>query len=140
MDALDYILKPVTYFTLSQKLSRAVERIKSRQAYFVTIPMKGGFHKIDINGIYYVESQGHMLIYHTQRDILTCRGNMKEIENLLASHGFFRINKGHLVNMKYVDTILEGDCILNGECLPVVRARRKLFMDALSTYISEVMK
>lgn len=140
VDALDYILKPVTYFTFSQKLNKAVERIKSQKTCFVSILMKGGLTKMDINGIYYVESQSHMLLYHTQRDILTCRGNMKEIEDMLLPHGFFRINKGHLVNMRYVDTIMEGNCIVNGENLPIARARRKLFMDALSTYISEVMK
>lgn len=140
VDALDYILKPVTYFTFSQKLNKAIERIKSRKTCFVTIPMKGGFRKMDINEIYYVESQSHMLLYHTQREILTCRGNMKETENLLASHGFFRVNKGHLANMKYVDTVLEGNCMIHGESLPIARARRKPFMDALSAYISEVMK
>lgn len=140
VDALDYILKPVTYFTFSQKLNKAVERIKSRKTCFVAIPMKGGFRKMDINEIYYVESQSHMLLYHTAGEILTCRGNMKEIENMLAAHGFFRINKGHLVNMKYVDTVLDGNCSMNGESLPIARARRKLFMDALSAYISEVVK
>ena len=95
---------------------------------------------MDINEIYYVESQSHMLLYHTAGEILTCRGNMKEIENMLAAHGFFRINKGHLVNMKYVDTVLDGNCSMNGESLPIARARRKLFMDALSAYISEVVK
>lgn len=140
VDALDYILKPVTYFTFSQKLNKAVERIKSRKTCFVAIPIKGGFRKMDINEIYYVESQSHMLLYHTAGEILTCRGNMKEIENMLAAHGFFRINKGHLVNMKYVDTVLDGNCSMNGESLPIARARRKLFMDALSAYISEVVK
>lgn len=140
VDALDYILKPVTYFIFSQKLNKAVERIKSRKTCFVTIPLKGGFRKMDVNEIYYVESQSHTLNYHTQREIFTCRGNMKETENLLAPRGFFRINKGYLVNMKYVDTILEGNCRINGESLPVARARRKLFMDALAAYISEVMK
>ncbi|MEY8495625.1 LytTR family DNA-binding domain-containing protein [Lachnospiraceae bacterium 29-91] len=140
VDALDYILKPVTYFTFSQKLNKAVEKIKSRKTCFIIIPIKGGLKKMDVNYIYYVESQSHTLFYHTKREIFTCRGNMKEVENMLASHGFFRINKGHLVHMKYVDTVLEGNCVMNGESLPIARARRKLFMDALSTYISEVIK
>lgn len=140
VDALDYILKPVTYFTFSQKLSKAVERIKNRRACFVTIPVKGGLKKLNINDIYYVESQGHTLIYHTHHEIFTCRGNMKETEKMLEPHGFFRTNKGCLVNMKYVDIVQDTDCVINGEKLPIARARRKLFMDTLTLYISEVMK
>ena len=40
--ALDYILKPVSYFTFSQKLGRAVSKLKKRSRKWITIPVKGG--------------------------------------------------------------------------------------------------
>ena len=140
VDALDYIVKPVEYFAFSQKLDRAIERMKRREQHFISIPIEGGVQKLDIAGIYYVESQGHTLIYRTKTGSFTSRGTMKELEETLEPYGFFRSNKGYLVNMKYVDGMKGGCCVIGGDQLPVSRMKRKQFMEALVNYMSEVMK
>lgn len=140
VDALDYILKPVTYFTFSQKLQKAVDKVKKREKYYLSVPIKGGMHKIDLSSLLYIESQGHILNYHMQDQVVSNREKMSNIEEKLAHHGFFRINKGCMVNLKYVDTVIEGNCILNGETLPVARLKRKLFLEKLTEYISEAVK
>ena len=62
VDALDYILKPVSYFAFCQKLSRAIARIKKRGSKQITIPVKGGIVRLDVEDIYYIDSVGHNLI------------------------------------------------------------------------------
>ena len=42
VDALDYIIKPVEYFAFSQKLEKAVGRIRRRKRFYVTIPVEEG--------------------------------------------------------------------------------------------------
>lgn len=64
VDALDYVLKPVSYFAFSQKLKRAVSRIKKRSSKYITLAVKGGVIRVDLDDIYYVESAGHNLLYH----------------------------------------------------------------------------
>lgn len=140
VDAMDYILKPVTYFTFSQKLRKAMEKIKKRSEIFISIPMKGGMHKMSVADLLYVESQGHMLHYHTQSETVSNRANLSDVEAVLERYHFFRINKGCIVNMKYVDTVLDGNCYVDGAVLPIARNRKKLFMDRLTEYIGEAMK
>ena len=65
VDALDYVLKPVSYFAFSQRIDRALVRMKRRDRKYLTIAVKGGMQKIDISQIYYVEVQDHDLIYYT---------------------------------------------------------------------------
>ena len=65
VDALDYVLKPVSYFAFSQRIDRALVRMKKRDRKYLTIAVKGGMQKIDISQIYYVEVQDHDLIYYT---------------------------------------------------------------------------
>ena len=65
VDALDYVLKPVSYFAFSQRLNRAIERMKKREAKVIMVNIKGGMVRINIANIYYIESQGHTLILHT---------------------------------------------------------------------------
>lgn len=140
VDALDYILKPVTYFTFSQKLQKAVDKVKKREKYYLSVPVKGGMYKLSLSSLLYIESQGHILNYHMQDQVVSNREKMSNVEEKLVKHGFFRINKGCIVNLKYVDTVIEGNCILNGETLPVARMKRKLFLEKLTEYISEAVK
>ena len=58
VDALDYILKPVSYFAFSQRLSRAIGRMKKRETKMIMVSMKGGTVRIIIANIYYIEARG----------------------------------------------------------------------------------
>ena len=62
VDALDYVLKPVSYFAFSQRLNRAISRMKKRETKMIMVNIKGGTVRINIANIYYIESQGHTLI------------------------------------------------------------------------------
>lgn len=138
VDALDYILKPVSYFSFSQRLNRAIGRIHSHSKHYLIIPIKGGGKKLDVESIYYVESQGHSLIYHTASGDYTAGGTMKEIEEKLAPFHFFRCNKGYLLSLQYVDSIQDGCAVVNGERLLISRARKNEFMEALANYMGGV--
>lgn len=139
VDALDYIVKPVEYFAFSQKLNRAIERMKKKEHKFISIPLEDGVQKLELENIYYVESQGHAMRYHTKKGDYISRGIMKELEEVLIPYGFFRSGKSFLVNMKYVDGMKANFCIICGETLPVSRMKRKSFMEALTQYMSEVI-
>ena len=138
VDALDYILKPVNYFAFSQKLDKALDKARNRRSFYITVAVKGGLQKVDVANLTYVESQRHTLFFHVGKDILSSRGNMQELEQILEPHGFFRSNKGYLVNLKYVDTVQEGCCVIGQETLPIARARKKEFMETLTKYIGEM--
>ena len=141
VDALDYVLKPVTYYAFSQRITRAVARMnRRRQQRYLTVATREGTHKLAYDRIDYIEVQAHELIYHTRDGLLTAPGAMKELEKTLDSPAFFRCNKGCLVNLERVDGIRGDDAIVAGEPVPVSRARKKAFLDALNNYISEVGK
>ncbi len=140
VDAMDYLLKPVTYFIFSQKLQKALHKIKKKSEIFISIPVKGGIYKLDIAELLYVESHGHILNYYTAAETISSRAKLADVVSVLEPYGFFRINKGCIVNMKHVDTVLDGNCFLGETVLPIARNRKKLFMDKLTEYIDEAMK
>ena len=136
MDALDYVLKPVSYYAFSQRLSRAIERAARRARHYLQINTHGTAHKIDTAALYWVESCGHDLVFHTAEGALTASGSMAETETRLAQDSFFRVNKGCLVNLEHVDCMDGEDAVVHGERVPIARARRKAFLDALNDYIN----
>lgn len=135
VDALDYMVKPVEYFSFSQKLSKAIERVKPDHYRYIEVTTSNGWRKLDINQILYVESRGHYLNIETQKGVFQTRGTMKGAEEALEPHGFCRIHKGYLVNMKYVEEVRENNCILGLRQIPISRVKRKDFMEKLTNYI-----
>lgn len=140
VDALDYVLKPVSYFAFSQRLDRAITRMKRREERFLTVPVKGGAQKLKVSQIYYVESQGHNLIYHTAAGSCVSPGTMREAEERLGDLRFFRGNKGYLINLEHVDGVQDGCALVHGERLLLSRSRKNAFLEALANYVGEVMK
>lgn len=140
VDALDYVLKPVNYFAFSQRIDRAIHRMKRRIAPFITISVKGGVQKLSSSQIYYIESQGHNLNYFTSIGEFISSGTLKDTEARLQSLHFCRANKGCLINLEHVDGVQNGCAMVNDTALPLSRSRKNVFMDALTNYVSEVMK
>lgn len=132
--ALDYILKPVSYFVFSQKLSRALSKISRRQTRYVTIPIRSGFMRMAVSDIYYVECQGHALYFHTAKGIMEMHGTMKSAEEALQELHFFRGNNGYLINLMHVEGIEDKCAIVKGEKLLLSRPRQKDFMQELTRY------
>lgn len=139
VDALDYIVKPVSYFAFSQKLDRAINRAKKRESQSISVVVADGVQKIEIADLYYIASEGHTLVFKTRRGEYRSRGKMQDMEERLSTYGFFRSNKGYLVNMRHVDSVKNGCCVIHGEELLISRARKNEFMKVLTDYISEVM-
>ncbi|MDO5144970.1 MAG: LytTR family DNA-binding domain-containing protein [bacterium] len=140
VDALDYVLKPVTYFAFSQRISRALERMTRRTRRYITIPIRTGVMKLDVGQITYVEIMNHSLLYHTVRDVYECKGSLTETAAKLEKEHFFRISNCYLVNLEYVESVCASDATVNGEVLSVSRTRKKPLLDALNDYMNEVSK
>ena len=141
VEALDYILKPVSYFAFSQRLSRAVSRMKKREQKSVIIPTKNGTARLEANSIQYIESQGHDIIYHTTSGEYHSSGTIKDCEDALKDLHFFRGSKWYLINLHHVEGLDESCAKLKcGKTVPLSRARKKEFLEALAQYWGEVMK
>lgn len=131
VEAVDYVVKPVEYFSFSQKLDKAIGRIRSETQEFLVLPIGEGILKIDLADIYFIEGQGHNAIFKTEKGEYSSRITLKELENKLVAHNFFRCAKGYLVNMKHVDGIVGSDCVIQKTYIPISRSRKKEFMNML---------
>lgn len=140
VDALDYVLKPINYYAFSQRIDRALTRMKRRTAKYLSINYKNGIKKLDISSIYYIEVQNHDLIYHTADGEYSSRGTMKDLEESLKDEAFFRCNKCYLVNLEYVSGCHDNVVTVGTEEVQVSRARKKELLDVLNNYINEVSK
>ena len=140
VDALDYVLKPVTYFSFSQRIARAISRMRKRQEKYRMVPVRSGMQKLRVSQIMWVEVQNHDLVYHTRSGDIQSKETLAEVEESLNDPAFFRCSKCSLVNLEYVDGISGSDALVAGTPVQVSRARKKPLLDALNNYINEVSK
>lgn len=140
VNALSYLVKPVPYFAFSQELARSLRRIyrtvSSRGT--IMVPTTTGMALVPVSDIVYVESRRHQITVHTRERKYGFSGTLKSVEEQLEGKDFFRSNNCYLVNLQYVRGIGPTACTMDGgEELQVSRARRRPFLDALTTYVDE---
>lgn len=140
VDALDYVLKPISYYAFSQRIDRAVSRLNRKTKRYLYISSKSGAWKVDSSRILFVEIREHDLYYHTLDGMICASGTMKDVEEALDSKTFFRCNKCYLVNLEHVDRVQGDLAVVGGESVQISRSKKKAFMDALNNYINEVGK
>lgn len=135
VDALSYLLKPVPYFAFSQELKRCLTRLERQRDEFIMLNAGGELLRVQLAEIVYVESIKHRLVFHTTGQPISLLGTLKETEAQLADKGFFRSNSYLLVNLRHVTGVKGTDSQHTGGLeLPISRARRKPFLEALTSY------
>ena len=66
--AMDYILKPVQYFSFAMKLTRAIWRLDADAGESLRVANSNGSSRIRLRDILYIEITGHTITYHTHEE------------------------------------------------------------------------
>ena len=87
--------------------------------------------------IYYIESSNRKIIMFMRDGKTECYGKISEFEDQLRE-GFFRIHKGYLVNMRYVERYSRTEVRMkDGSSLLISKYKYQDFVKAYLEYISE---
>ncbi|MDI6944679.1 MULTISPECIES: LytR/AlgR family response regulator transcription factor [Microbacterium] len=137
VDALSYLLKPVSYAAFEQEMERCLVRLRRRERrHLLFSTTDGARHRVDVADIVYLESAKHNVLIHTLETDHTVVATLKAMEAELADEGFHRCNSGYLVNLRHVTGVEGSDCRMRGGArLQISRPRKKDFLAALASYI-----
>lgn len=144
--AIDYLLKPIG----GDDLHRAVARFRERKQKAVTsnqlevlfgridgkainkvaLPSAEGLEFVIPTDIIRCESQSnYTLVFFTTRKKIVVSRTLKEIEEMLHGHGFFRVHHSHLVNLNGIARYVKGSgghlVMDDGVEIPVSRSRKE---------------
>ena len=64
VNAFDFIVKPVNYYSFRLTLNKALRHIEKHSEHLMTIPIKFGECRIDVNEVRYVETVTRKLFFH----------------------------------------------------------------------------
>ncbi len=140
VQAFDFILKPINYMVLKQLLQCVDKLVSARKQHYLTLPTNLGLTRIDVNHIYYAETEAHYMIIKTDQGEYRMRDTMKNMEAMLEKYSFFRCNNCYLVNLNHVERVDGSTLYVNGEKLTISRPRYKAFMEILTNFWGETQK
>lgn len=149
--ALDYLLKPIDADELIAAVDKAseqkvqVQQVQLQQLqhslqnpdsdFKLMISTNEGPYFIPTDDIFFAEGQNNYTHFHLSRQRkLVASKTLLEFENLLSDHGFMRVHKSFLVNIKYVERYLSknGTLLLtNGNEVEVSRRRKDEVLNSL---------
>ena len=135
VDAMDFIVKPIQAYDFSFKLKRAYQKLLASRPREISIKINGVLKILRTTEIYYVEVDGHQVIYHTSKGNFETWSTLSEVETMLGPDPFSRSNSCYLVNLRYVSEIRTNSIVVHGEELQTSRRRHKDFINDLTDYL-----
>ncbi len=116
VDALDFIVKPVTYFNFRMRMERAMRRIARNGERSVVINTRDGIRVANLSDIEYVAVNKHDLSYHlaNEDEPLVVYGSLRAFEEEVAGGPFVRISNSCLVNMNRIRSVHGGSLRTHG--------------------------
>ncbi len=133
--ALDFVMKPINYYTFSLKMTRALKRVKQQEQKTILLTLPDGVKKLELNEIYFIEVQNRMLYYHTVEGDYIVRGTMQAAESMMAEYPFAKCNHWYLVNLMHVKETKGGMVTVGPFELEISRRNKTSFLKALTEYM-----
>ena len=137
VNAVDYIIKPISYFDFKARISSLSHDINSKHKEKVLIQTDGKKIVVLINDIYYIETVSHSLIYHTKTGEYKAYGALKTVQTELENFHFSMCNSCFLVNLEYVERVDGYTVTVMGNELQISHPRKKQFLKELSLFLGK---
>lgn len=139
VEALDYLLKPITQQRLFLTLDRLIGRKSAAAGLGFTVKdTEGRITRILENQLMYLEAMGHyVVLYHsngTSTKTLTAFSSL--IEPLLSHGDFVQSHRSYVVNLRFIHRIGKQELVmLNGSKIPLPKSRHQLLTDRFHDFI-----
>lgn len=144
VDALDYLLKPISYPEFLKaankalqwcEMSRNHEPVKSSQeSIFVKSDYK--LVRISLDKILYVEGLKDYVKIYLEGEVqpVVSLMSMKSLEDLLPASDFIRVHRSYIVRMDKIKIVERNRIVFGKEYIPVSDSYKDRFLEFLNKY------
>ncbi|MBC7417842.1 MAG: response regulator transcription factor [Pedobacter sp.] len=148
LDAVDYLLKPISYerfykaVTKAQVLLESTKTLEPQLALanpqvandfmFIKGDAKNRFIKVNYTDVLYVEGmRNYLSIFTKQQERIIVYQTLRALENQLPHPPFYRVHKSYIVSLEHVKMV-EGNSIQIGDqFIPISETYREDFFKVL---------
>ncbi len=132
VEALHYLLKPVTKEKLNAVLNRAMERLRTREN-AMTLSLPDGIVRLPLYEIRYLEVMKNYVTIHAAEEY-SLKRSLSEL-TMELDESFFRIHRSYIVSLRAVKKVTRTEVHLkDGTVLPLSRKMYEGLNQALIRY------
>jgi len=110
LETLRYILKSQVDDELPECLDAMLEKLEKREK-IIRLKFVSGLKEIKIESIVYIRSLNRKMLFYLYGDKfeqIEAYGKIDVMEKRLESHGFIRIHRSYVVNVKFIDELKDN--------------------------------
>lgn len=134
LGAVHYLLKPISQNDVDEAVKRALKIVEQDER-SIQLMVGRAPRTIQTASIIYAESQNHVTQICTSEGILRSYIRLDEVQEMLTESSFLRCHRSYLVNMAYVEQVLEKDFLMgNDTVVPIRRDGRSAVKQAYYDY------
>lgn len=144
LDAVDYLLKPVTFERFAVAMKKAEELINIPAASASNISLDnntifvrtdGKMRKINLNELHFVEGYKNYVRLWLGNEKIIVHNTMKNFEEYLSTNPWFlRISKSYIVNLKYISSVQGNYVSISGQALVIGNTFKEEVLRTLEQY------
>ncbi|MDX9930890.1 MAG: LytTR family DNA-binding domain-containing protein [Bacteroidales bacterium] len=144
-DAVDYLLKPVSFERFSKAVNKAFMLMKMKNpaepAQGSSAAAPGGFLlvkveyttiRVGLNEILFIEGLKDYVKIHAEGRLVLTKTTMKNIMDRLPSESFFRVHKSYIISLDKIDMIENSRIVIGNQRIPIGESYRPGFFELLN--------
>lgn len=140
VDAMQYLVKPISYDKFKYVFDKC-QKLFLDNMRFIEVLSNGISVKILLKDIYYIEVYNKICLIHASHQIIKTYTSLSMLWDLLGGSPFLRCHRSYIINMFYIDTILENDFLLkNGDKIPIRKNEASALKQIYSDYFFEQIR
>lgn len=129
VDAVDYLVKPITFDRFLKAVNKAVARIQGENVttqevteiksdhFFIRVD--GQYIKLKYDDVVYIEAHGDFIKINTVIGQHLVLVNLKNLEGQLPASLFMRVHRSYIVNLSHIDRIDNTDVVARQFTIPL---------------------
>ncbi|MDB5123061.1 MAG: ypdB 1 [Mucilaginibacter sp.] len=139
LNAIDYLLKPITFERFLAAANKALSlflvknKAGTKSANTETVFIKSGpqTHQVKVSDILYLEKDGNYITVYLKDKKILIRENMTDIFDIVPKEEFVRVHKSYVVAVKHITLVEAHQVTINGEKIPIGSTYREALKERL---------
>jgi DNA-binding LytR/AlgR family response regulator len=136
LDAIDYLLKPITFERFQKAVDKAIAAKSAKSSPAddgPTVYLKSGAqtYPVKLNEILYLEKDGNYMVVHLRSRNVLIRENMSDVFGIIPESDFIRVHKSYVVAVRHIGMIEVHQLTVNNEKIPIGDSYRSAIRERL---------
>ena len=144
-DAVDYLVKPVSFERFSRAVNKAFRLMKLKSpaeplagealpatGRFLLVKVEYTTIRVDLSEILFIEGLKDYVKIHAEGRLILTKTTMKNIMDKLPSESFFRVHKSYIISLDKIDMIENSRIVIGSQRIPIGESYRPGFFELLN--------